>query len=357
MIAYIIDGTKQTVQLKGYLECSDSTPLRKSADREAFTTLICVGDIANLVREYDIVRLETRNGMFWGGVVEAKLTKGNENVVEITFAMDTDFILNDVPRFAYLMSGEGNLTTTISGLFWTLFRKSSTTTPPFFNINCLRREYETNQILGEIVFTDQQLPFSQVCRQLYKQGVRPYFELVGDVIYLRLEKDKLSKISINLEDTLDYSIDLKSDTFNHLIAVVMFGTTPSVNIYYIDSNGNVKTDANINAQSQLELPLKTKVQEFQPRDNNTVNIEEQIEFIKNQSYANNAMIKINQDYLYLDYFDPNIFRNLGREIELYLNDYNIKLRSVINEIEIKDNVIMLTMGLSQTRLFDRLRRR
>lgn len=357
MIAYIIDGTKQTVEIKGWLEIADDTKLRKSADRESYSVLTCVGDVAPFVREFDIVRLETKDGLIWGGVVEAQLTKGGENVIEITFAMDTDFIVNDVARAIYLINGEGNLTITVSNLFRSLFRKSSTTTPPYFDISPLRREYESTNVLGNIVFTDAQLPFSQALRQLYKQGIRPFFELVGNVIYLRLEKEVLPKIQLNLEDTLDYSIDLKNDTFNHLIAITMFGTTADMRVYYLDINGNVQVDTAINSNSQLTLPLKTKVQEFQPRENNTVNTDEQIEFIKNQSYPNSAMLSINRDYLFIDKFDTNIFRNLGREIELFLNDYNIKLRSVINEIEIVDGIINLTLGLSQTRLFDRLQKR
>lgn len=359
MIAYIVDGSLPYVNLKGWLEVADDTPIRQSCEQDAYSTLLAYGEIANLARESDIVKLETKNGIYWGGITEAELTKGDTDTVKITFGMGTDFIDSEVARVVYSsLANNGNVTSTVNVWFENMFKFAYASFPPEVDFaNPLRRVSEVPNVMGTFFFQDIQLPFSQAVRQLYKQGIRPIYTLDNDVINLSFESEKLAPISLNLEDVLDYQISLKNDTFNCVLPQINDGNIIYfINKLYLTNDGTVVDGASVLNREQLPFPSKVSVIEFNTRDDGSINYEEINNVLLNNSYNNSAVIKISRDYLFFDLFDPIIFRNLGREVELYLNEFDIKLRSVISEIEIMNGTITMKLGLSQTRLFDRLRR-
>ncbi|MFV0394029.1 MAG: hypothetical protein ACK5LC_06495 [Coprobacillaceae bacterium] len=355
MILYVIDGSKNVISLKGWLEASDDTALRIAADREAYSTIEAVGDCANLVREFDIIKIESNHGIFWGGVTESELTKKGQKTVKITFGMWLDFINLDVDKITAEDIGfNGNVNQIITAWMNQMFKYNITdngwTSP-------LRRFYGDQNIKGIFWFQDNQLPFAQAFRQLYKQGICPLFRIEGNNIMIDLDYEKLQEISINMEDTLDYSVSLKNDVFNCVLPLIELkdGTKSFIAKRFLTPEGNVIT--NVTDISQIITPIKSVIETFSYDTYSSINYAEIDNFLTSQSYANNAVIKINKDYFFYDIFDSNIFRNIGREVRLYLNEYDINLRSVINEIEVKNDVITFTLGLSNTRLFDRIRRK
>lgn len=353
MILYVIDGTKPTIEIKGWLEASDDTPIRISSDRDAFSVIRCVGDCASYVREFDIIKIEHKGVVYWGGVVEASLTKKGQAIVEITFGMLLDFYNLDVDKHATtLASLSGRVNKILTYWFNSSFKYNA-----FEWAVPIRRDETTTDVSGSFYFQDSQLPLNQAVRQLYKQGIRPKFIINTNTIKIDLDSEKLNDIEINLEDTLDYNISLKNDTFNVIkpLIKVKSGEQDYVAKRFLGTDGIVRdaiTDIN-----QVTLPMKVVIQEFEAENFSSINYNEIDNVLKSQSYGNSASIKISKDYFFFGIFDKNLMRNIGRECTLYLNEYDIKLRSVINEIEVVGDVINITLGLSQTRLFDRISRR
>lgn len=353
MIGYIYDGSKSELVLKGWTEFSDTTPLTRAASKESYSVITLVGDVATQIKEFDLIQIENNNISLWGAVIEAVLTESDVNTIEATVALSTDWILAD----AYREKGQP---TTVKDMYdWLyeqyksifLFEKGKgeiLNTPIQFNKFLDWEDFE-----GYILFNDLNLPYAQCCRQLIKQGINFKYVVRDDYLYMIPYKQVLDPVDLNLEDTLKYTIQFSKDTINSLR---VFSEADEKQTFRYTLNltkeGQIKVFQSME-KDELIRPIKQRTEVF---DAETWS-QDAINTLKNQQYENYVEIIINKDYIYYDWLfkkdDP--FYSLGREVRLYLPEYNYDVKSVIEEIEFTDKKIRIVFSQGNRRLFDKIK--
>ena len=350
MIGYIYDGSKSELSLKGWTEFSDSTPLTRAASKESYSVITLVGDIATQIKEFDLIQIENNDISLWGSIIEAVLTESDVNTIEVTIAISTDWILADAYR------EKGQPTTVVDMYDWLyeqykgiyLFDKDKLNTPIQFD----KFENKTN-FDGYILFNDLNLPYAQCCRQLIKQGINFRYEIKDNYLYMIPYKKVLDPIELNLEDTLEYTIQFSKDTINSLR---VFSEADEKQTFRYTLNltksGEIKVLQSM-TQAEMIRPIKQRTEVF---DAETWS-QDAINTLKNQQYENYVEIIINKDYIYYDWLfkKDNPFYSLGREVRLYLPQYNYDVKSVIEEIEYTDKKIRIVFSQGNRRLFDKIK--
>lgn len=364
MIVYVYNGIATEMgqgaplKLKAMLNCDDNTELGKSSSQERLNVLQLVGKNANLCRKFDVIKIETKTFNVWGIIVEPTITN-KDDYCEVTVGLGTDGLIND----AFSDSGE-----TKSDMFNFLYSQHDMiykwTTP--HNID----SDDYTKFSGYIVAPEFSLPLSQMIRQLFRQGIKVDTYVDEASGYLRFKPYKHHNenqilYSINFDDVLSYEVEFSKDTINS-IRLFQKGSNETDKPYfkssaYLNSQGNVIWSTGIPEQaikpiaSRIEVIAREQDETQAKYDNRCTN--EITNILKNQQYNNNIEIVVDMDkWLYKDmifkYDTP--FDVLGDSGYITLKTGE-KLNTVINEIEIKNNLATISFGLGNKRLFDRIK--
>lgn len=352
MIGYIYDGSKDSLVLKGWTEFSDSTPLNKAASKESYSVIKLVGDVASQIKEFDIIQIENNDISLWGGIIEAVLTDSDVNSIEVTIALDTDWILAD----AFRQKGQPTTETDMYDWLYEQYKSIYLFSGSGELLNTpiqMTKFDDATSFSGFVIFNDLNLPYAQCCRQLLKQGIKFRYEIRNDYLYMIPYKDVLDPISLNLEGALKYTIQFSKDTINSLR---VFTSSDTGEVFRqtlnLDRNGDIKVFQAI-PQNELIRPIKQRTEVFDA----TTWSQDAINTLKNQQYENYVEIVINKDYLYYEwlFINDDPFYSLGREVRLYLPEYNYDVKSVIEEIEYTPEKIRIVFSQGSKRLFDKLK--
>lgn len=352
MIGYIYDGSKSELSLKGWTEFSDSTPLTRAASKESYSVVTLVGDIATQIKEFDLIQIENNDISLWGAIIEAVLTESDVNTIEVTIALSTDWILAE----AYRQKGQPTTETDMYDWLYEQYKSIFLFEQIEGNLNTpiqMTKFEDRTSFEGYVLFSDLALPYAQCCRQLIKQGINFKYEIRDNYLYMIPYKKVLEPIELNLEDTLKYTIQFSKDTINSLR---VFSEADDKQTFRYTLNltksGEIKVLQSM-TQEEMIRPIKQRTEVF---DAETWT-QDALNTLKNQQYENYVEIIINKDYIYYDWLfkKDNPFYSLGREVRLYLPEYDYNVKSVIEEIEFTEKQIKIVFSQGNRRLFDKLK--
>lgn len=368
MICYIYDGSKDHLELKSVLEADPSTPLFKSTEQEAYSTIVLVGKDADLCRKFDLIKIETHKMTLWGMLIEPEISDVSD-VCETTVALGCDGLLSE----AHIdnSSIKNDMAKYIANMFNSCYY---ITAPMALDLNA-------SSGAGYVIAPDNSLPIAQCLRQLYKQNfeikyrIGSYMGSGTKLIYTLKKRSNTPTFTINADDTLSYEVEFTKDK---VTAVKGWGRQNADAPWINTGNAFVMNDGSV----QFFINFPTPTNYYKPVQFENVYIEKEEDedygqfqsrliaemknILQNQEYNNSIVIQVDiENWLYKDVFfssflptsdDPfkSIFDAIGISGTFVLKNGE-KMKTVLNEIELSENVATLTFGLGNRRLFDRLK--
>ena len=322
------------LELKGLVEITEPLEIERSCVQERYSTLELLLLDEFIIEQKDFIKIEHNGNILWGCLMEVDYDYHNNEIYDVTVGFGSDML--DLPMYIDSSFEKPNIFEYMRTEFLDKYQ------------NTLPIRIKGNGS-GYIIAPDRFLPFSQSIRQLLRQNYEEsvYYENG----YIVIEFSYNSEIKqINLEDTIGCEISFSRDNINSVVAYRKAEDEETDSRFfqmakrYLTQDGQITADINqaIKPLSMLEL-----IYTYDEYSIEKVEIE-----LRNLSYNNNIEIQISKDYIYNNIIYKDVFKTLGKKIDIFLNGKF--LPSVVNEIKIEDEIITIVFGQGSTRLFDRL---
>lgn len=365
MIAYVYDGSLPSLELVGLFEIPD-TPLERSIGEVTYSQITLNGENAYRLKNLDLVKIYTKFGEVWGFLLDIVHKKHYQETCTASLAIGTDGLINEesgveiytidehYENFSQLLSGiVGDETNSIGKPFYVLsYPLTENNTMPSFPT-----------IKIESVFV-----INVMCLDAMAQAAKFKLEVVGNRLQIAYYQDYAVRgitYQINLDDTIDYTINLSKDSFTTVKAA---GKEEEIRSIFYERASILKNGQIVNRpdKNQIYRPeiIKVITAEKEPdetHDNFLKRLQKEAkQELTNYAYNNSIEMIIDIDnYLYKgilfsDKVDP--FYYLGNSGELILPD-GTKLFTTISAISLQDNIAKITFGMSQKRTFQKIKRR
>lgn len=358
MVAYIFDGAKTTLELKGMFIVQADTTISKSIKESNTSVLTILGDNILALENFDVVRLERSDGDIWGFITDIEIEKTSKDVANCQLHIDTDGMTGEM---VFTNGTQQNFGADMYLIHRQLFYN---TAPHTF-----MPDTQVTNFSGYWTAPDFTLDFAQAVRQLFRQGIKLKRQITNDnrIRYepYRHHAQNTDQFKINFDGVLDYSISYTKDT---LTSIRCYQKANDINYYmtvaFMHEDGTVSY-YEPNAPGIIK-PIKTGTMIFERNEDESsdaftkrVNNEVRNELVT-QSYNNSIEMIVNMEtWIYRDIFFPkneDLFFSLGNGGTLTLPNGN-KIKTIVSEISITDNVATIRFGLGSTRLFEILRRK
>lgn len=357
MTVLVYDGKQSTLQIKAVLSCDPNTIISKSSSQERYSTMVLVGENANLCRKFDVIKIETNLYVEWGIIVEPTITDVVDKV-EVIVGIGTDGLISEAFNDGKVT--KTNMYSFLQSQYDMLYKE---TTPHRMTLA------DATTFSGYIITTDFDLPLAQMIRQLFRQGIKVDRYVASDNTLhfkpYRSHSENQVIFEINFDDVKEYEVEFSKDMIN---ALRVFGRAPGDNTVpyfkisaYLNSSGSVVYSTGI--APTAVLPIHSDIEVIQQETNESITnydariVETVNNILRNQAYSNYISITVDlNDWIYRDFIfrHNSLFDVLGDTGLITLKTGEV-LKTVINEIEIINETARLTFGLGNSRLFDRIK--
>lgn len=344
MKAYIYERNNPTLQLTAVCEVDSptTTDFSKSAStlRQSIMTVTVNEeyDLNNILVNYPVIfELYGRPIVF--GVI--KNIKSEVHIaarkLELTVALGSDGFDEEVPTKTVWNGTTSTIFDTLITNYQKLYQDDVTdvvsfVAPPVDN--------------GYVISPDGVLSYGQCIRQLLKQGYREQVTVTDSNIVITYVYDP-EIFEINSEDTVKTTVTLAKDTYNKYIIYNELDLT-DYKVAYLATDGTV-SNSTVNLDRSSGIVSGSAIVTVDDFSQAYVN-----NILKQQAYSNSIELELIQDnYIYSFIFKSYIFNSLGSAIQFRYNG-NL-LNTYIDEIMVRGDLVRLKLGVSQTRLLDKLK--
>lgn len=331
MIAYIYS---YKLELKGLVEVAEPLEIERSCVQERYTTMELLLRDKFIVEQKDFIKLEHNGGILWGNLLEVDYDYHVNNIYEVTVGFGSDML--DLPMYIDSSFEKANIFEYMRAEFLDKY------------MNTLPIKIRGSG-KGYIIAPDRFLPFSQAIRQLLRQNYEESVYYENGYIIIEFSYNPEIK-QINLEDTLECNISFSRDNINSVVAYRKAEDEETDTRFFqmakrfLTHSGQITNNVHQSIKPLSMLELIYTYDEY--------SIEKVENELRSLSYNNNIEMKISNDYIYKDIIDENIFKSLGKKVDIFING-NF-LPSIINEIKVENGIFTIVFGQGSTRLFDRI---